>query len=208
MQRWRSGLLMLATVVVTLLFLSDFLTGRMHFEFENPYTRTRRIVEHKFGLQRETVIEHPGMSELYYRVLQMPRVDRWEPSGVSYRVERFTGRQILETASVPPVMFLPPDQELAFLQALPHHAARRAVITALFSPRKVLTEPGAAEYNEQLTRRERERVRLICAWYDFDRKDYALSQREWWQKHAAAFGVRPDGTPLTRSEERVAQHRP
>lgn len=196
MRRFRFPLLILVTLTIMLLFLGDFLTGRVHFEFENPYNRTRKIVERKFGFPRESLVENPGMSEIYHSVLKQPKAERWEPSGVSYRVEKFTGRQIIEKTPVPPVMFLPPERELEFLRALPNNAARRAVIESLFQPRKIGMGPEIAAHNDRLAQLETERVRTICGWYDFDRQNFTESPRQWWERHAARFGIKPDGTPL------------
>lgn len=205
MRRFRFPLLILATLIVALLFLSDFLTGRVHYEFENPYSRTRRIVERKFGFQRVSIVPHPEMSALYYDQLKQPRVERWELSLNCYRVEKFTGRQIIDKAPVAPVMFLKPEQEVAFLRALPDDAIRRAVILSLFQPRKIGDSPEINAHNARLARQETERVRTIFVWYDVDRKDYGLSPRQWWLKNAAKFGIRPNGAPLAPAANSLAK---
>jgi hypothetical protein len=196
MRRFRLPLLIFVTLIVAMLFFGDFLTGRVHYEFQNPYTRSKKIVESKFGFHRETIQPHQGMEELYYTQLKQPRKEIWKPSGNSFKVEKLTGRQVFVPGPVAPVMFLEPDRELEFLHMLPSDAARRAVIHSLFQPRKISSDPEIVAANERLTRQESERVRTISLWYEFDRKNYSITPMQWWLKNAHIFGIRPDGSSL------------
>ena len=196
MRRIRLPLLILVTLVVALLFLGDFLTGRVHTELQNPYTRTKKIVERKFGFERETIVPHTGMEDLYYKRLNLPKVDLWEPTPNSFRVEKFTGKQNFLDGPIAPIMFLDANKELAFLLALPTDAARRAVIRSLFHPRKKGLGPEVTAMNERLAQTESERVRTISLWYDLDRNNFSITPTQWWLKNAHRFGIQPDGAVI------------
>lgn len=217
MRRLRLPILILITLIVAMLFFGDFLTGRVHNEFENPYTRTKKIVERKFGFERVTIVPHTGLEDLYYARLKQPREEIWEPSLNSYRVEKLTGKQEIKKAPIAPVMFLLPDQELEFLNMLPSDATRRAVIHSLFHKRRIGDDPETLAFNERLRQMESERVRTISLWYEFDRKNYGISQNQWWARNARIFGIRPNGSLISpaaaspsnrRSPDNVAQNPP
>lgn len=208
MRRYRVPILVAVIVIAGLLFVGDFLTGRIHREQQDPYSRATRVERVRFGIPSETLLPN-AMSDYYYGELRQPRTYHWQAGGDSYTVEKISGSLKHDTAPVPPVMFLDPKTELAFLRALPDNRVRLAVIHSLYQERKPGNDAASSAWNQRLTAVESARVRRIVTWYQLDRQDTAVPFNEWWRDHASLFGLRPDGTPLAAESghEQTAQAR-
>ena len=195
MRRYRFPILILALILIALLYFTDLLTGRVYQEDQDPFSRIRRIRQERWGFRSEDIVP-TSMSEYVYGILNVPRSYRWEPSGKSFRVERLTGRVERFTETVPPIQYLEPDVELAFLLALPNDQVRRAVLRSLYQSRRKENTPEAKAWNERLAARERDRANLILTWHKLDRNSRSMGFTQWWNENASVFGLKPDGTTL------------
>jgi hypothetical protein len=195
MRRYGAALLILIVLLVCLLYSTDFLTGRTHREQEDPYSRERRIVGSRYGLPFNQVIP-TEMTAYYFDVLKQKRINHWVTGSNNYAVERFTGKVRQEPQAVPPVLFLDPKIERAFLESLPNNAARLAVIRSLYKPRQPETSSQAREANRKQAALETERVNRILTWHLLRTTGEALAPGQWWRDNARYFGLRPDGRPL------------
>ena len=190
--------LILGTVAVVALFFSGFLTGGEHLEFQDPYSRTRRVLEYKYGVHYQS-LRPTAMSAYYYDVLKQPRDERnaaWEMTDESYHVERFSGRIAMEKAEFAPVTDLDPAIELAFLKNLPDNKTRLAVIHSLYRRRSPGTDAAAVRHNKTLLSEENARMRLIYGWWGYDQNDASKTPLQWWKLNAHTFGLTPEGEPL------------
>ena len=144
MRNLRFPLLALLTTVIAMLFFGDFLTGRDHLEFQDPYSRISRVIERKYGFSSHEELIPNAMSEYYFNQLKQKRGEaNWQSAPNSFTIERFTGRRLPDAALIAPVMDLDPNREVYFLCALPNDKVRIAVIHSLFHDRAVGTDEAA-----------------------------------------------------------------
>lgn len=196
-KRLRIPILLFLVLVVVLLFFSDMLTGRVHHEFENPYSRTRKTVETRYGFTREQTEPSAAMERVFYDELKQPRTEVWVRRNGGYTISRFTGRRNDEQADAPPIVLLDPQTEATFLQYVtqdPH--IKLAIIHSLYTERKQGTDEESTKANDRLTLLETKRVKAIMNWNQYDRDDPTVMAGQWWKQHAAQFGLTPEGTAL------------
>lgn len=179
---------MIATVVMALLFFSHALTGRVHKEYQDPYSRVKRVTDTRFGVFSES-LQPNALSLYYYGELKQPREYRWESSDHSYRIPRGSFSLVWDKSYVAPVMFLDPEWELEFLKRLPGHAARLKLVLSLFTPRRADGTPEAAAFNNRLNEIESRRVTRIKRWYLDTRGDASVRFEDWWRANAEVFGM-------------------
>jgi hypothetical protein len=204
MKRLWPWLLVLAVVTAAVLFFGGYLTGIVHHELQDPYSRTTRIMGSHFGFSYDQIVPNE-MSAYYFDELKQPHAYHWEASDNSYRIEQGTGAIKFEDTPIAPVIFLKPVTiEVAFLRQLSDNRTRLAVIHSLFQPRKQGHDPQAAAWNRQEVEGERARVSRILSWYAFDRKDYGTPFQQWWRDNARVFGLKEDGSPLAPTPEHKA----
>ncbi len=196
LRRYRLPLLALTTFVFGLLFFGDFLTGRQHLVFQDPYSRMTRVIERKYGLQSQVQMQSNCMSDYYFNTLkQKATVYNWQTAPNTFRIERFTGRRVEETAPVAPIIDVNPEDEKRFLESLPGNHIRVMVIRSLFLDRAPPTDPDAAQKNGLRMTEEKRRMETLVHWAEYDSKD-AVTAARWWHLNAAKFGLDPDGNPL------------
>ena len=200
MKRLWPWFLLLITMTVSLLFLSGFLTGAVHHELQDPYSRATRVLGSRFGVRYDRIVPNE-MSEYYFGELKQPRVFHWAASDNSYRIEKLSGDMNFEAAPIAPIMFLKPlHAEIEFLRHLPDNRTRLAVIRSLYQPRKNETNRQDSAWNRRLTENERARIDRILSWYEFERKDFSIPFKAWWRDNAKVFGLRKDGSPFPLSQ--------
>ena len=198
MQRFRFPLLALLTTVIAMLFFGDFLTGRDHQVFQDPYSRLTRVIERKYGLSSSDGLQTNPMSEYYFNQLKQKHGEpNWQPAPNSFTIKRFTGRREEDTAPIAPVIDLDPNREVYFLCALRNDKVRLAVIHSLFHTRSAEADPAARGRNAQWEAEEAARMRLITWWVEFGSKDPTTSPTRWWNENAKFFGLTPDGDSLS-----------
>ena len=197
MRRFLFPILLLCTVLTAILFFGGFLTGSQHLEFQDPYCRMKRIVDRRYGFSLHDENVSNVMCDYYFTDLKQKRnIFYWQPAPNSYSIERITGRRIEDTAIIPPVMQLKPEDEVPFLRFLPGNKIRIAVIRSLFSERITETTDAARKKNAALEKQEVDRVARILVWQRFDCNDPSQNPMRWWHENAAIFGLTPDGDPL------------
>jgi hypothetical protein len=205
-KRLRIPILLFLLLVTALLFFSDLLTGRVHHEFENPYSRTRKIVETQYGFTRERLEPSPLMEAVYYEELQQPREEIWVRRPGGYTIARYTGKREAEQGEVPPVVLLDSRVEADFLQYITlNPKVKLAVIQSLYTERKPGTDSETMAANVKLHQIESERVKTIMHWDKVIRKDITILKDHWWKDNAAKFGLTPEGAKLL---QKVTAKRP
>lgn len=197
MRRLRFPLLALLTTVIAMLFFGDFLTGREHLEFQDPYSRMTRVIERKYGLSSHDELIPNAMSEYYFNQLKRKRGDyNWQPAPNSFTIQRVTGRRLEETVAIAPVLDLDPNREVYFLCSLPNQKVQEAVIRSLFHERAASTDAAAEKKNQRFMAQEKDRMLSVLRWVEVDSKNPAISPIRWWQENAAIFGLTPTGEQL------------
>lgn len=200
-KKLRVPILLFLLLIVILLFLAGFLTGQVHHEFENPFSRTRKIVETKYGFTRDNVISSSDMETIYYEQLKQPRKDKWVRRQDGYTIGRFSWTKIFETGEIAPVTLLDAKVEADFLQYIPNtQKVRLAVINSLYSERKTGTDLESIDQNARLLNVESDRVRTIIHWNEYVRGDTTIMRAQWWKENAKRFGINPDGSPFTQTD--------
>ena len=190
--------MILLTLIIVLLFLGDFLTGREHLVFQDPYSRLTRVIERKYAMASRDETLSNAMSDYYYNELkQKPEPHNWQTAPDSYSIARFTGRRVPDKAPIASVLDLDVNQEVFFLRAMPTNKVRIAVIHSLFHERGEGTEPTAQSRRTQWDDVEKLRMGLIAWWAQYGSKDPSISPARWWHQNASFFGLTPDGDPLT-----------
>ena len=197
-KKLRIPILMFLLFIVAMLFLTDFLMGRIHHEFENPFSRAAKTVETRYGFTRTTPTEPPNEMELFVaNELKQPIAEKWVRSGKSYVIPRFSFRREDDMGDLPPVTTLKPRAEADFLHYIPQHPKIQfAVITSLFTPRREGSDAESDAHNKNCDVIEKKRVRLIINWDQYVRNDPTIIPDQWWRQNAAVFGLTPDGDPL------------
>ena len=197
-RRLRFPLLALLTTLVVMLFFGDFLTGRQHLEFQDPYSRMTRVIEKKYGLSSRDELVPNTMSDYYFNQLKQKRGDfNWQAAPDSFTIQAVTGRRIREADAIAPVIDLNANSEVYFLCALPTDKVRLAVIRSLFHERTQGTDAAAQSRNRRLVAQEKMRMETALAWAEVESKNPAISPARWWHEHAYIFGITPDGDPLS-----------
>ena len=196
-KKLRVPILLFLLFIVVMLFLSGFLTGQVHHEFENPYSRTRKIVETQYGFTRDNVIASPEMEAIYYDELKQPRTEKWVRRQDSYTIGRFTWTKVYETGEVAPVTFVDAKIEGDFLKYVKHSPRTKlALIQSLHMDRKTGTDLESIEHNARLLKIEAARAKAIIHWNEYVRNDTTIMAERWWNDNASRFGMNPDGSPL------------
>ncbi|GEM_PF-4850256 len=200
-KKLRVPILLFLLFIVFLLFFAGFLTGQVHHEFENPFSRTRKIVETKYGFTRDTLTQSPDMETIFYEALKQPRTDKWVRRQDGYTIGRFSWTKIFEAGEIAPVTLLDAKVEADFLRYIPNNPkVWLAVINSLYSERKTGTDLESIAHNARLLKVEAERVSTIFHWNQLVRNDTTIMREQWWRQNAYRFGINPDGSPLTGTE--------
>lgn len=196
-KKLRVPILLFLLLIVVLLFLAGFLTGQVHHEFENPYSRTRKIVETKYGFPRDTLIPSPDMEKIYYEELKQPRTEKWVRRQDGYTIGRFSLTKIYERGEIAPVTLLDAQVEADLMRYIPNTPKiKLAVLKSLYSERKTGTDLESIDYNARLLKIEAQRVKDIIYWNEYERNDTTIMRDQWWKQNAFRFGLNPDGSPL------------
>ena len=197
MRRFRFPLLALLTTIVAMLFFGDFLTGREHMEFQDPYSRMTRVIEQKYGFASRDELQPNAMTDYYFNQLRQKRGGfNWQPAPNSFYVQRVTGRRMKDTAPIAPVIDLDPNREVDFLRALPNDKVRLAVIHSMYHDKAAGTDATAQKKNQRLMAQEADRMGSVLQWVLIDSKDPTTSHLRWWQANSPIFGLTPEGDAL------------
>lgn len=193
---WAAVTIMLV-VLIGLAYFSDFLTGRVHREVQDPYTRLVVNSGTRYGFPYSFQVPNE-MSDYYLRELDPNHKPEWLPGYNTFMVRPFTFRVVYDPRPLnpPAILLVNPKMELAFLKALPNKKIQFAVVRSLWHPRKRGQDPETDAINSRFADMERRRCTCILGWEKFDRHDSTVTPMQWWHRFAYIFGLTPEGDPL------------
>jgi hypothetical protein len=185
MRRVVVSVLLILLVLSIVGYAGGLFTGEVRREESCLLCRATRYSGRHYGFAYER-IEDSVLTDWYRKTIdplhgrEPDHPHQWQQSACTVTVHPFVGNLDYTCTSVAPIFLLRPEIEMEVLQRIPDPATQVALLHSLNSPsRKMNTR----------------RIRLLIEYYYIDKDEMPWNQ--WWQKHAAEFGLAPARTVST-----------